>query len=229
MSPQPPPGDPLWQGQSSAPPAKLYTVTCETHNGTNIGNAAATIQYSTQPPLNPNQSLSFFQQAAAAALNLLVIGVSFLPFPVTGTAPPSGSAVVGVPVWLWADIPPSWWDQQSTNKNVLGTKVVLSFQGEQVVWDMGDGQTVTCSTPGTAYTKPATAVPPNVAYKVYTGTPGPSPDCGYIYKTVGSYGVTATLTWFMAFQVGGTSGTFVLSRTTKITPMNIGELQAVTE
>ena len=84
----------------------------------------------------------------------------------------------------------------------------------------------TCSTPGTAYTKPAF---PNAAYKVYNGQPGPSPDCGYRYQTAGSYGVTATVTWLMAFQVGSTTGTFVVSRTTKIKMMNIGELQAVTE
>jgi hypothetical protein len=226
MVPQPPPGDPLWQGQSSAPPAKLYTVTCETHNGTNIGNAAATIQYSPGPPLNYNQSLNTNQTIAATALNVFVNLIALAPVPATGSAPPPGNGVAGVPVWMWTDVPPALWDQKSASITVVFTKVSLSFQGEQVDWDMGDGHHVMCSTPGTAYTKPAF---PNVAYKVYSGQPGPSPDCGYTYQTAGSYGVTSTATWFIAFQVGSTKGTFVVSRTTKITMMNIGELQAVTE
>jgi len=225
LQPQPPPGDPLWQGRSPSA-GKLYTVSCETHNGQNIGNAAATIQYSTQAPLNPAQSLSIPQQAAATALNILVTGLALAQFPATGSAPPPGDGVVGVPMWMWADIPAPLWDPISKNTTVVFTKVALSFQGAQIDWDMGDGHHVTCSTPGTAYTRPTL---PNLAYKNYTGAPGPSPDCGYLYSTAGRYGVTATITWFMAFQVGSTTGTFVVSRTTKITMMNIGELQAVTE
>jgi hypothetical protein len=229
LVPQPPAGDPLYQGQSAAA-GDLYSVTCETHNGMNVGNAAATIQYTTQAPVNPNQSLSPLQQAAATALNLLVTGLAVANFPATGSAPPPGDGVVGVPMWLWSDIPHALWDPISKTTNVVLAKVTLSFQGEQVDWDMGDGHHVICSTPGTAYTKPAF---PNVAYNVYSGTPGPSPDCGHTYQTAGSYGVTSTVTWLMAFQVssiaGSTSGTFVVSRTTKITMMNIGELQAVTE
>jgi hypothetical protein len=232
LQPQPPPGDPLWQGQSSAPPAKLYTVTCETHNGTNIGNAAATIEYSTQPPLNYKQApLSVVQQAA---LSLFVTTLALAPVPETGTEPPSTTTpppstggVVGLPSWMWTDIPSGIWDQWTFSKNViLIGKVSLSFQGQQVDWDMGDGHHVICATPGSAYVKPT---PPNVAYKLYTGPPGPSPDCGYTYQQAGTYGVTSTATWFLAFQVGTTTGTFVVSRTTKIKFLTIGELQAVTE
>jgi len=231
LQPQPPQGDPLYQGRSAAA-GDLYSVTCETHNGMNIGNAAATIQYTTQAPVNPNQSLSTLQQAAATALNLLVTGLVWADFPATGSAPPPGGGVVGVPMWMWADVPHALWDPISKTTNVGIAKVTLSFQGAQVDWDMGDGRPhVICSTPGTAYTKPAL---PNKAYNVYSGTPGPSPDCGYTYQTAGSYGVTSTVTWLMAFQVssillGNTSGTFVVSRTTGIKMMHIGELQAVTE
>jgi hypothetical protein len=232
LQPQPPPGDPLWQGQSSAPPAKLYVVTCETHNGTNIGNAAATIEYSTQPPLNFNQApLSLAQRTA---LNLFVTALALAPVPETGTEPPSDDTgppaeggVVGLPSWMWTDIPPAFWDQWTFTKKVfLIGKVALAFQGEQVDWDMGDGHHVICATPGSAYVRPTL---PNIAYKVYSGPPGPSPDCGYTYQKAGTYGVTSTATWYLAFQVGSTSGTFVVSRTTKIKLLTIGELQAVTE
>jgi hypothetical protein len=225
MNPQPPVGDPLWQGQPSDAPAKLYTVTCETHNGMDIGNAAATIEYSTQPPLNLNQgALSIAQQTA---LNLFVSALAIAPVPETGTEPPADGGVVGLPSWMWADIPPGLWDLWQFNKTVfLIGKVALAFQGQQVVWDMGDGNRVTCATPGTAYVRPTL---PNAAYKNYSGLPGPSPDCGYTYQKAGVYGVTSTATWYLAFQVGTTSGTFVVSRTTKIKLLTIGELQAVTE
>ena len=232
LQPQPPAGDPLWQGQSSTPPAKLYTVTCETHNGANIGNAAATIEYSTQPPLNYKQApLTVVQQAA---LNLFVTTLALAPVPETGTEPPSTATpppstggVVGLPSWMWTDIPPGIWDQWTVSKTVfLIGKVALSFQGQQVDWDMGDGHHIICATPGSAYVVPT---PPNVPYKLYTGPPGPSPDCGYTYQQAGTYGVTSTATWYLAFQVGTTSGTFVVSRTTKIKFLTIGELQAVTE
>lgn len=226
LVPQPPAGDPLWQGQSSAPPAKLYTVTCETHNGPQVGNAAATLEYSAQPPLNYNQAaLTTLQQLA---LSVFVSALALAPVPKVETAPAASGkpGVVGLPVWMWGDIPGALWNQKSINQTVVFTKVALSFQGEQVDWDMGDGNHVICKTPGTAYRSPT---PPNVAYKTYNGTPGPSPDCGWTYKNAGSYWVSATATWFIAFQVGSTSGTFVVSRTTPAMNLNIGELQVVTE
>jgi hypothetical protein len=225
MNPQPPAGDPLWQGQDPKSGGKLYTVTCETHNdATTTGNAAATVQFSLNPPLNL-VPLTIVQQAIQLAVLTFVQLLALAPIPQTDTAPPNGKAVVGLPVWMWADIPPLLWNQQSTSKTVLLQKLSLSFQGGQVDWDMGDGHHVMCSTPGTAYTRPAP-----LAYKVYSGLPGPSPDCGYTYQTAGKYGITATVTWLIAFQLGNNnSGTFVVSRTTAIKPINVGELQAVTE
>jgi hypothetical protein len=227
MNPQPPAGDPLWQGQDPKNGGKLYSVTCETHNATNVGNAAATVQYSLNPPLNlaPVTGTNLLIQVAVDAF---VQALAVVPIPQTGNAPPNGAGVVGLPIWMWADIPHPFWDQLSGSANVpLLGKLSITLEGEQIVWDMGDGHTIMCSTPGTAYTKPAL---PNVAYEVYTGTAGPSPDCGYTYKTSGTYGITATVTWLAAFQLGkNNSGTFVVSRTTAIKPMTIGELQAVTE
>ncbi len=227
LNPQPPAGDPLWQGQSPSTGGQLYTVTCETHNSVNVGNAAATVQYSLNPPLNlaPVTGTNLLIQLA---VNAFVQGLAVVPIPQTGNAPPNGAAVVGLPIWMWADIPHPFWDQLAGSANIpFVGKVSIILEGEQVDWDMGDGQHIMCSTPGTAYTKPAL---PNVAYEVYTGTAGPSPDCGYKYKTSGTYGVTATVTWLAAFQLGkNNSGTFVVSRTTAIKPITIGELQAVTE
>jgi hypothetical protein len=165
----------------------------------------------------------------AAALNLLVIAFSLAPIPVTGSEPPEAtgtpphpSGVVGLPVWMWADVPHVLWDSTAYSKS----SVAFSFMGSQVDWDMGDGHHIVCSTPATAYTKPAL---PNFAYNVRSGPPGPSPDCGYMYPMAGTYGTTATITWYAAFSFLGTTGTFVLTRTTRIQMLSIGELQAVTK
>jgi hypothetical protein len=127
---------------------------------------------------------------------------------------------------MWLELPGAFWNQQQFSKNVfLIGKISLSFQGEQVDWDMGDGHHVICSTPGTGYHSSVAT-----SYKVYNGPPGPSPDCGYQYDMAGTFPVSATATWFIAFQVGSsTSGTFVISKTTPATMLSIGELQAVTE
>jgi hypothetical protein len=225
LVPQPPPGDPLWQGNNPNA-GKLYSVTCMTHFGTNVGNAAATIAYSTQPPLNYNQNLNPTQQTALAiALNIFIIVLAVSPVPAVGTEPANYAGVLGLPNWIWLDIPPLFWNQQTFSQTIpLVGKLTLSFQGEQVDWDMGDGHHAMCATPGSGY-----HTAPGVAYKTYNGGPGPSPDCGYIYQQAGSFPISATATWFMAFQVGSTSGTFVVSRTTPAKMMTIGELQAVTE
>ncbi|HEY7175270.1 MAG TPA: hypothetical protein VH442_10160 [Micromonosporaceae bacterium] len=225
LVPQPPPGDPLWGGQPSTPPAALYTVTCKTHFGPNVGNAAATLEYSASPPLNFNQpGLSALQ---ASVLNAFVSLLALSPIPKVETAPQASGqpGVVGLPIWMWSDIPPLLWDPKSISIKIpfLGT-FGGSFLGQQVDWDMGDGEHVFCSTPGSAYL--AAKSPP---YKLYTGPPGPSPDCGYTYDIAGTFPVSATVTWYIGFQISGTTGTFVLSRTTPAMMLKIGEAQVVTQ
>ncbi|HEY7175151.1 MAG TPA: hypothetical protein VH442_09555, partial [Micromonosporaceae bacterium] len=84
---------------------------------------------------------------------------------------------------------------------------------------------VICSTPGTGYHDTSPLV-----YKKYTGTAGiPSPDCGYTYQIAGTFPVSATVTWFLGFSIAGTTGTFVLSRTTPAMMLKIGEAQVVTQ
>jgi hypothetical protein len=222
LAPQPPAGDPLWQGHSPSQ-GNLYTVTCATHNGSNIGNAAATVEFSSQIPLNYNQNLGPLQ---ASILNAIVTVLALSPVPVVGTLPPTGSGgVVGLPTWQWLQIPPALWNPPPLSKKVLGVNVMLSLRGVQVDWDMNDGHHVICATPGTSV-----GAPPGSSFKAYVGTPaGPSPDCGYTYAAAGTYATTSTATWYVGFNVLGFSGTLVLSRTTKVTNLKIGELQVVTE
>jgi hypothetical protein len=100
--------------------------------------------------------------------------------------------------------------------------VTVTAVGEvgQIVWQMGDGNTVTCG-PGTPY--PA-------------GSDAASPDCGYSYSTAsanhvpggGAWPITATSTWTITWSGGGQSGTEVLelSSTAELT---VGELHVLNQ
>ncbi|MFJ3817746.1 hypothetical protein [Streptomyces sp. NPDC090056] len=75
----------------------------------------------------------------------------------------------------------------------------------RIVWDMGDGKSVTCTTPGTPY-------------RAEFGKQ-PSPDCGHRYTapsstaSTGKYHVTATSTWTIDWQATtGQTGQLIETR-----------------
>lgn len=130
--------------------------------------------------------------------------------------PPTKPSIVGVYDWLWIQPSPTSWGPQSVTAAVPGASVTATASATQVVWDMGNGDSVTCTTAGTPW------VP---------GDPANSPsNCSYAYPHRGSFRVTATTT----FQVGW-SGTGLASTAigqTQITlsssvPLTVDELQAI--
>jgi len=98
--------------------------------------------------------------------------------------------------------------------------VTATGRAARITWNMGDGTTVTCSNPGTAY-KPSYA-------------DSASPNCGYVYKkssryqSGGRYTITATTRWNVTWSGGGRSGTVTVDRTTT-TSVRIDELQVVVQ
>ncbi|MCA0328478.1 MAG: hypothetical protein LCI03_01080 [Actinobacteria bacterium] len=83
---------------------------------------------------------------------------------------------------------------------------------------MGDGHSVTCTSPGTPYTtsRGATA----------------SPTCGYVYESSSAsqpdhaYTVVATTTWEVTWTGGGQSGVITTTRVSTTT-VRIAELQVL--
>lgn len=125
---------------------------------------------------------------------------------------------VGLPVWLWAaDTTSLNFGTHSIAETIGGLTMSLEGQVDRVVWDMGDGTSVTCGA-GTPY---STAL-----------GPVDSPTCGHRYKQTsenqpnGMYTVTATSYWTVAWSGGGQSGTinFELSSSTEV---EVRELQSV--
>lgn len=137
--------------------------------------------------------------------------------PQIGMSPPAGKpSIVGIYDWLWIAKTPASWGPQSVTAAVSGASVTATAAAIRVVWDMGNGDSVTCVTSGTAWV---------------AGDPGnAASDCSYVYRRRGSFRVTATTT----FQVGwvGTGLAANANGATQIrlsssVPLMVHELQAL--
>ena len=133
--------------------------------------------------------------AATVAVNPVAVGEQAVQQLGLGSlsiemAPPSGSTqLVGVATWLWID-PGAWADKTATAS--AGTVTATATAAPtRVVWDMGDGDTLTCDGPGTPYS----AADAN-------GTS----DCSYTWPAAGSFTVTATVYWSVSWTAVGAAG-----------------------
>lgn len=118
---------------------------------------------------------------------------------------------VGHPVWLWAEGGTT--EDQTVTDEVEDVSVSLSITLDRMVYDMGDGQTVTCRNTGTEW---STGVEPGSA----------SPNCGHTYEEMGRYTLSATAYWTITWDADGETGTVEESRTDTRSWV-VGEFQAV--
>lgn len=137
-----------------------------------------------------------------------------LPAPDMGSAPCAEAdckGTVGVPVWFWLE--GNQWRTYSASASAGGLDVSVTAKPSKVVWDLGDGQSVTCTSAGTAYD----------TSKGWAS----SPDCGVPggYTQAGDYTVTASITYDVTFG-GDASGTTTLTRTST-SDVTVGEYQSV--
>ena len=110
--------------------------------------------------------------------------------PTIEMAPPSGSAqLVGVATWLWID--PGGWRTLSASASAGTVTTTAQATPSKVVWDMGDGHSVTCDGPGAPYT---------------ASDPNGSTSCSYTWVRAGSYAVTATMYWSVTWAATGAPG-----------------------
>lgn len=174
-------------------------------NGTTSGFGGPAWVPGAPPVISP----AVLARQARARLNL--------PKVVIGLNPP-GPQLTNLPVWL--SLAGSSWQPQSATASVPAFTVRATARPLQATWTMGDGSTVACTGPGTAW-QPGTD--PTAA----------SPDCGYTYRRSSAdapgsvYTVTVTIAWVVTWSGGGQSGTIPGLTTTGDVQVHVQESQAV--
>jgi len=157
---------------------------------------------------------------APGVLAQLAVKTLQLPDPVIRSSPAPGALqLTWLPVWLW--VAANVWQPQSKTAEVPGEAVMATATPVQAAWSMGDGTTVTCKGPGTAY-----AAGDNPS--------GASPTCGYTYdqssagQPDGAYKVTVTITWDIAWaSPGGAGGALAPLQTVAAAEFRVAESQAL--
>jgi hypothetical protein len=157
---------------------------------------------------------------APGVLAQLAVKYLRLPDPVIRSSPAPGALqLTRLPVWLW--VAPDAWQPQSKTAQVPGEAVTATATPVLAAWAMGDGKTVTCKGPGTAY---AAGDNPSAA----------SPTCGYTYdqssagQPSGAYKVTVTITWDITWAgAGGAGGALAPLQTVAAAQFRVAESQAL--
>lgn len=213
--PQPWSGHPVWAGHNPDD-GSIWTFACPRPAGFGSGLWSGLVFLAdgdaapAAPPVDPRV---LAQQA---------IDSMALRAPDIGMAPPPGSAsgLVGLPVWMWVETSPDTTGPAQASASAGGVTVTAVAQVSQVVWDMGDGSSVTCGV-GTPYR---------------AGVATASPDCGHVYAQAssrhvpggGPWPITATSTWTITWSGGGASGTETLELSSA-SELFVGELHVLNQ
>ncbi|MEV8027458.1 hypothetical protein [Cellulosimicrobium funkei] len=209
--PQPPKSDPVWEGHEDGAIHACTTWPGGGGGGGAIGGGATiTIRFwAAGPPAPAPPDPADLARQAIETMGLSAIDIGIVPEDAPGRI-----SVVGMPTWMWA---------QNPGENTVGPITRTASSGgytvsatarvTRIVWDMGDGTTVTCDGAGTPY-----------ADKYGKSS---SPTCGHTYTRQGQYAVTATSYWSVEWAGIGETGVINLdfANTTNIT---MGEAQVLT-
>lgn len=144
-----------------------------------------------------------------------------LPVP-TIAMNPAGDQVVHVASWLW--IEDADWGTRSKSVSAGDVTTTVTASPRRVLWDLGNGDTVTCDGPGTPYDPsiPSAEQATDCSY-TYTHTSAGQPD--------DAYQATATIEWAVSWTVSGASGGGSLPAlfTTSTLPVRVSEMQALNQ
>jgi hypothetical protein len=145
-------------------------------------------------------------------LKAIIIGI--VPEPKPGRI-----GLVGMPTWMWVAQPSAnTWGPITRTASAGGVTVTATAKVSKVVWSMGDGSSVTCTSPGTPYQD---------SYGKRS-----SPECGHTYTRTSlgqpgdAYHVSATSYWVVTWAGGGQTGIIDLDFTAN-TQIKVGEMQVL--
>ncbi|MEV7888324.1 ATP/GTP-binding protein [Streptomyces sp. NPDC002817] len=203
MDPQPPPGSKHYQGGKI-----VYEYVCDV-DGDGLVEIGAGADQDGAPPVDP------------AVVAQQAVDKMKLAGPDVASPRAAGKYTVGVPVWMWVNQSATTYGPNTASATAGGVTVTATARVSKIVWQMGDGTTVTCTGPGTAYQA--------------SDSMAKSPTCGHVYTTTSAkepgdkFTLSATSTWTINWQVtggGGEAGQLTETRQSQI-PVAIGELQVV--
>lgn len=211
LDPQPPAGDPNWQGHEPGDGAVYNCYQPQTDLLIWI--------WSADPPPNSGAGPTPREVAQIAIEQMYLRAIDI------GIAPEPGEdsiGIVGMPVWMWAANPDSQTVGPITESaSAGGITVTATAKVQRITWGMGDGAEVTCTTAGTPY---------EASYGK-----AKSPDCGHTYeqssskKPDGKYTVTATSDWVITWEGAGQSGTIRLNGLTRSVAIAVGEAHVLVQ
>jgi len=166
------------------------------------------------PPPPPPPSPAQVAQIAISQMKLQPVGIGIVP-----ENTPGKIGVVGMPTWMWAKNPGEATTGPMTRSATAGPVTVTAVAAlDRVVWNMGDGSSVTCHGAG-------------VPYSAGWGAQD-SPTCGHRYQHTSedqpgmAYTVTATSYWNIVWAGGGGAGV-VPQQVAANTQIQVGEFQAI--
>lgn len=201
---QPPLTDAIWNGNTEGTIIECrFGIEGGWSNTWDVWSAAAQLQAPPDPAVLARRAVDRMQLAA----------IRMGTFPEQAERAPRDLGYVGWNSWMWVSNPsPSTWGPITRSVSEAGYTVTATGQVEKVVWDMGDGTTVTCGVG-----KPWRSI------WVHNEE---SPDCGHMYAKDAEYSVTATSYWSVNWSGIGQTGTITLQISDTAT-LRIAEVQVV--
>ena len=199
-TPAPPLSDAVWGGHTDG-----VVMRC-----TSAGNVVANYwQPSAAAAVVPDPARLARTAVSTMELRPIQLGT----FPRTVQQAPNDLGYVGWNMWLWADAPSeNTWGPITRSASEAGYTVTATATVAKVVWEMGDGRSVTCGR--------------GTPWRGTLSRNERSPDCGYMYERDGEYTISATTYWNIEWTGIGSSGTIELELT-RSEDIRVAEVQVV--
>ena len=199
MADQPPKSDPAWEGHTTG---NLYQ--CFLAGDPDFYPVWLATAPGAAPPPDPR----VLALRAIESMRLSAIRIGVVPESAGGSV-----GVIGLPTWMWVAQPDQHtWGPITKTAGAGGFSVTATAKVQRIVWSMGDGSTVTCTTAGTPYAD---------RYGKRS-----SPDCGYTFTRQGTYTVRATSYWIVTWSGIGQTGRIPLNFT-RSAVITMGEAQVL--
>lgn len=204
------------------PQGRLYRdMRTDTSTGETVEVAAGCERLSAPTPAAPAGGGAPAPAPSPGALATQAIQRTPLPAPQIAMSP-GGSIplLVNLPTFLWID--PAQWRPQTASASAGGVTSTVTATPERVVWDMGQGDSVTCDGPGIPYVPslPDDAQPSTCKF-TYPASSARTGDRTFTVRATIEYHVT----WTASGAAGG--GDLGISRRSSTISVRVAELQAL--